>query len=207
MPTLMADVLVELEATGVLPPVRTAAETRRPVAAGAVSVRERSDSPSAVPVAPAILPQSAPARWRSRMSPRPTRRPVRCSKKRSRGRPQLDQREADAAAARARARRPAPGARGGIPAAANAAAGGGRGAGCSALAPVSGIAPVGPSVGARTEGARFTPVRHETAWARFKRLMLGQHELSARGKLTRHSSRENYHTRSYCECPCSLPPC
>ncbi len=56
----MADVLVELEATGVLPPVRTAAETRQPVAAGAVSVGELS-SPSVVPVAPAILPQSAPA--------------------------------------------------------------------------------------------------------------------------------------------------
>src|SRR6476620_553437 len=55
---LMADVLVELEATGVLPPVRSGSDAIA-VPAGVVTSAPVS-SPSLVPVAPAILPQSAP---------------------------------------------------------------------------------------------------------------------------------------------------
>src|SRR4051812_7100625 len=55
---LMADVLVELEATGVLPPARMASEA--PVTIDGASPATLN-SPSAVPLAPAILPQSAPS--------------------------------------------------------------------------------------------------------------------------------------------------
>ena len=98
----------------------------------------------------------------------------------------------DAAATRARARRPAPGA-------------------CARIyrllrtqRPAAAVAPAArvwlpalrhsrrsdSSAGARTEGARFTPLRHETAGRGFKRPMLG-HTSSALEEIERHPSREN----------------
>jgi hypothetical protein len=169
---LMADVLVELEATGVLPPVRTAAETtRQAVPAGAVSAGD-VNSPSVVPVAPAILPQSAPAAV-AQPDVAATYAAARALLEEAKSRAaQLDQREqmlrqrerelADQRRVLAeeyrllRTRPTAP------PPPATRVGG-----------PSPAFAPVGPGAGSRTEGARFTPVRHETAWARIKRLMLG----------------------------------
>jgi general secretion pathway protein A len=170
-PALMADVLVELEATGVLPPARTVGDV--PVPAAAVSAPATiPNAPAVAPVAPAILPQStvaAPTPDAVGASYAAARAMLEEAKARA---AQLDQREQmlrqrerELAEQRRvlaeeyrllRSQRPvAPAVRVGAPAAAAA----------FVPATAGGARPV--------DSARFTPVRHETAWARIKRLMLG----------------------------------
>ncbi|MEN3339125.1 MAG: hypothetical protein V7647_2801 [Acidobacteriota bacterium] len=165
---LMDDVLVELEATGVLPPVRAVGEV--PLPAPVASAPAVAPAPPITPVAPAILPQStvAPATpdavgasyaaaraMLEEAKARAAQLDQREQMLRQRERELAEQRRVLAEEYRLlRSQRPvAPPVRVGAPAAVfvPASAGGAR--------------PV--------ESARFTPVRHETAWARIKRLMLG----------------------------------
>jgi putative secretion ATPase (PEP-CTERM system associated) len=167
---LMADVLVELEATGVLPPARAANDVVRvPEGVMSPAVLNVPSAAPVAPVAPAILPQSASVPAAQPEAVGATYAAARAMLEEAKARAaQLDQREqmlrqrerelADQRRVLAeeyrllRTQRPA------------------------APAPVAGSVPPFPQpprVGPRNEGARFTPVRHETAWARIKRLMLG----------------------------------
>jgi hypothetical protein len=167
---LMADVLVELEATGVLPPVRSGTDAAR-LPVGGLSPAT-VDVPSVAPVAPAILPQSALAAavqpdvaatyaaaraLLEEAKSRSAQLDQREQMLRQRERELADQRRVLAEEYRLLRTRPT------APPPPATRVGG----------PSPAFAPVGPGAGSRTEGARFTPVRHETAWARIKRLMLG----------------------------------
>jgi putative secretion ATPase (PEP-CTERM system associated) len=170
---LMADVLVELEATGVLPPARMGSDAARATIDDASPATV--NSPLAVPVAPAILPQSTPSSV-AQPDVAATYAAARALLEEAKSRAaQLDQREQmlrqrerELAEQRRvlaeeyrllRTQRPAPP---GTPVAAPRMS-----------APAPAFAPAGPGVAPGREGARFTPVRHETAWGRIKRLMLG----------------------------------
>jgi putative secretion ATPase (PEP-CTERM system associated) len=169
---LMADVLVELEATGVLPPVRTGSDALR-VPAGGLSPAP-VNAPSLVPVAPAILPQSAPGAA-AQPDVAATYAAARALLEEAKSRAaQLDereqmlrQRERELAEQRRvlaeeyRLLRTQP------PVAPAATAR------VVTPAPAPAFAPAGGGVAPGRGGARFTPVRHETAWGRIKRLMLG----------------------------------
>ncbi len=171
---LIADVLVELEATGVLPPLRAAAPAPVPVADAttpvpAVAPPVATALPGAVlaqPAAPAFLPavvpvhppaespvaaQTAARRMLEEAHARAAALDQREQAISQRERELADQRRVLAEEYRLlRTQRPA--------------------------APPPG--PPTPGAGAGTQGgsrpgAPFAPVRHETAWARIKRLMAG----------------------------------
>ena len=183
---LMADVLVELEATGVLPPVRAtapeAADGLRPAAVNfppesAMAAPAHLDARPAAPAgmaAPAVpVPAAASAAPVETIGPAapaappgPTYAAVRAMLEEARARAeQLDQREQmlrqrerELAEQRRvlaeeyrllRTQRP--------------------------IAQPPAFTPAGPAArgGAPETNARFTPMRHESAWGRIKRLMLG----------------------------------
>jgi general secretion pathway protein A len=166
--TLMSDVLTELEATGVLPAVRGVQEDA--VAPPADAQSAPVSLPEPMPVAqpePRAAYQAAPAAASEPASPSfaIARAMLEEAKSRSAELDQreqaLRQRERELAEQRRvlseeyrllRARRPITQA--------------------AAVAPAT-VVPAPPVAPVRVTEARFTPLRHETAWGRIKRLMLG----------------------------------
>ena len=162
---LMADVLVELEATGVLPPVRAVADAALPAPGMSPAV---VNAPTLTPVAPAILPQSAVA-LAPPESVGASYAAARVMLDEARARAaQLDQREQ-----MLRQRERELGEQRRVLAEEYRLLRTQRPAAPSAGAPGAAFAPLGAGAPRRVDSARFTTVRHETAWARIKRLMLG----------------------------------
>ena len=162
---LMADVLVELEATGVLPPVRAVADAALPAPGMSPAV---VNAPTLTPVAPAILPQSAVA-LAPPESVGASYAAARVMLDEARARAaQLDQREQ-----MLRQREREHGEQRRVLAEEYRLLRTQRPAAPSAGAPGAAFAPLGAGAPRRVDSARFTTVRHETAWARIKRLMLG----------------------------------
>ncbi len=162
---LMADVLVELEATGVLPTVRAVADAALPAPGMSPAV---VNAPTLTPVAPAILPQSAVA-LAPPESVGASYAAARVMLDEARARAaQLDQREQ-----MLRQRERELGEQRRVLAEEYRLLRTQRPAAPSAGAPGAAFAPLGAGAPRRVDSARFTTVRHETAWARIKRLMLG----------------------------------